>query len=56
MKWILIIAWASNGTGFTTQEFERLYACQVAKVWVTNHSIRGPSESVCMNKATGEMK
>lgn len=56
MKWILIIAWASNGTGFTMQEFESEYACQVAKVWVNNHSVRGPSEVVCMNKSTGEMK
>ena len=55
-KWILIIAWASNGTGFTMQEFDTEYACQVAKVWAKNASTRGPAQAVCMNKSTGEMK
>jgi hypothetical protein len=59
MRWILIIAWASSGTGYTMQEFETLYACQVAKIWVDNHSPRSHrdvKDSACINKATGEVK
>lgn len=59
MKWILILAWASNGTGYTAQEFDSLYACQVAKIWAENNNFRGSERSmrtVCVNKATGEMK
>ena len=56
MKWILIIAWAANGTGYTMQEFDTEYACQIAKMWVKNNTPRGPNTTVCMNKSTGEMK
>lgn len=56
MKWILILAWASNGTAFTMQEFDTEYACQMAKVWSKNASTRGTVSSVCINKFTGEMK
>lgn len=54
MKWILIIAWASNGTGFTMQEFESQVACQKAAIWSKENSWRGAARFTCINSQTGE--
>jgi len=55
MKWILIIAWAANGTGYTTQEFDSREACLKAGRWVQAASKRGYADVVCLNKATGDL-
>ena len=33
VKFILILAWASNGVGFTMQEFDSKNACNAALEW-----------------------
>lgn len=54
MKWILLIAWAANGTGYTTQEFDSQEACQKAAEWVKAHNNRGGRvDTACLNKSTG---
>lgn len=54
MKWILMIAWIANGTGYTTQEFETREACVKASEWAMAHNSRGGQiATACINKATG---
>ena len=55
VKWILLISWAANGTGFTAQEFDSEQACVAALVWAKEAARqRGPAlDMICMNKATG---
>jgi hypothetical protein len=57
MKWILLISWAANGTGFTMQEFDTKEACFAAYKWtLAAYTQRGgPMRLVCMSKATGEI-
>jgi hypothetical protein len=54
MKWILMIAWAANGTAYTTQEFDTRDACVKAAEWVQANNYRGGRvATVCINTATG---
>lgn len=41
MKWILIIAWASNGTGYTMHTFNSETACVAARNWAAENNFRG---------------
>lgn len=56
MKWILMIAWASSGTGYTSQDFDTLDACRVARLWAVENDYRGRNSvhTTCINKSTGE--
>jgi hypothetical protein len=52
MKYILLIAWAANGTGFTAQEFDTLFACEQGAKWVQENNYRGGSiRTTCIRKA-----
>ena len=55
VKFILILAWASNGVGFTMQEFDSKNACNAALEWAKIVSEkRGPLlGGRCMDKFTG---
>ena len=56
MKWILMIAWAANGTGYTAQEFDTQQACARALEWAKANDyrssgyLRGGTRFVCLPK------
>lgn len=54
MKWVLLVAWVTNGTGFAMQEFETEKECRAAMSSVKEERKRsGPTLIACMNKLTG---
>jgi hypothetical protein len=56
MTWILLIAWAATGTGYTAAEFDSKTACQVAAAWVREANTRGGAVmTVCLNKISGRI-
>jgi hypothetical protein len=58
MKWILIISWATNGTGFSITPPITKHSCLVAMAFVNDAELqrsRAHMKKACIHVETGEI-